>query len=75
MATVKQAIGEIDYVAFTEAIDKDEGTGKWPAGTRGTVVHDFGDHKMVEISNDRGETLDLPVVPVEKLKLIAAKHS
>jgi len=70
MATVKHAIGEIDVVAFTEAIDKDEGTGRWPAGTEGTVVIDLGDHKMVEISNDRGETLDMPVVPVEKLKLI-----
>jgi len=74
MATVKQAIGEIDVVAFTDAVDKDEGTGIWPAGTKGTVVHDFGDHKMVEISNERGETLDLPVIPVEKLELIA-KHS
>jgi hypothetical protein len=71
MATeVKQTIGEIDVVAFTEAIDKDKGTGKWPAGTEGTVVHDFGDHKMVEISDDRGVTQDLPVVAVEKLKLV-----
>jgi hypothetical protein len=70
-STTKQTIGEIDVVAFTEAIDKDEGTGRWPAGTEGTVVHDYGDHKMVEISNDLGETLDMPVVPVEKLRLIA----
>jgi hypothetical protein len=70
VSTVKQTIAEIDYVAFTEAIDKDEGTGKWPAGTRATVVIDLGDHKMVEISNDRGETLDMPVVPVEKLELV-----
>ena len=41
----------------------------------GTVVSDFGDHKMIEISNDLGETLDMPIAPVEKLKLIAAKHS
>ena len=73
VSTVKQTIAEIDYVAFTEEIDKDEGTGKWPAGTRGTVVIDLGDHKMVEISNDRGETLDMPVVPVEKLDLVT-KH-
>jgi hypothetical protein len=71
VSTIKQTIEEIDYVAFTEAIDKDEdGTGKWPAGTHGTVVIDLGDHKMVEISNDRGETLDMPVVPVEKLELV-----
>lgn len=64
MATVSQEIGEIDFVAFTHAV------GKWPAGTKGTVVADFGDAKMIEISNDRGETLDLPVVPVDKLKLL-----
>jgi len=72
----EQTIGEIDVVAFTEAIDKVEGTGKWPAGTRGTVVSDYGDHKEVEISDadNYGATLDMPVVPVEKLKLIS-KHS
>jgi hypothetical protein len=74
MATVKQAIGEVDVVAFVEAVGKVEGVGKWPAGTMGAVVIDFGDHKMVEISNDRGETLDLPVVAVEKLELVS-KHS
>jgi hypothetical protein len=74
VATVKQTIGEIDYVAFVEAVDKVEGAGRWPAGTRGTVVRDFGDYKMVEISNDRGESLDFPVVPQEKLGLIT-KHS
>jgi DNA polymerase/3'-5' exonuclease PolX len=75
MATrVKQAIGEIDVVAFTTAIDKVQGTGKWPAGTEGTVVSDYGDHKEVEISDNRGVALDFPVVPVEQLKLVE-KHS
>ncbi len=75
MATItKHAIGEHDYVALTEAIDKDESTGTWPAGTRGTVISDYGDHKMIDISNELGETLDMPTVPVEKLKLIS-KHS
>lgn len=81
---VKQAIGEIDVVAFTKAIDKDEtltrtpdenrGIGQWPVGTEGTVVSDYGDHKEVEIVNDAGETLDLVTVPVEHLKLVE-KHS
>jgi hypothetical protein len=49
MSIVK--IDEIDVVAFTEAIDKDEtltrapdedrGIGQWPAGTEGTVVSDY----------------------------------
>ena len=73
MATVKQAIGEIDVVSFVDSIGKVDGAGKWPAGTTGTVVHDFGDHKMVEIVGELGETLDLPVVPVEKLELVAKR--
>ena len=74
MAPVKQAIEEIDVVSFIEPVERDEGVGEWPAGTRGAVVHDFGDHKMVEIANERGETLDMPVVAIEKLELVA-KHS
>jgi hypothetical protein len=80
MTTTKQTIGEIDVVAFTQPIDKDEaltqpiekdrGIGQWPAGTTGTVVSDHGDVKMVEISDDRGVALDFVMVPVEKLELI-----
>lgn len=68
MATVKHAIGEHD---FTELLT---GVGKWPAGTRGTVVSDYGDVKQVEISDDRGQMLDLIQVPEPRLKLIS-KHS
>lgn len=74
MATVKQTIGEVDVVSFVEAVNKTEGVGEWPAGTVGAVVIDYGDNKMVEIANERGETLDLPVVSVEKLELVT-KHS
>jgi hypothetical protein len=73
----EQTIGEHDVVAFTEAIDKtdwSDATGTWPAGTRGTVVSDYGDHKEVEISDDLGVPLDFPVVPVEQLELVS-KHS
>jgi hypothetical protein len=67
MAIARQEIGEVDVVSFTEPV------GDWPAGTIGAVVGDYGDEKMVEISNERGETLDLPVVKVEKLRL-ESKH-
>jgi hypothetical protein len=68
--TVKQTIGEHDVVAFTETIAKAEHTGTWPAGTIGAVVSDYGDHKMIEIVGEKGETLDMPIVPVEKLELV-----
>ncbi len=84
MATAQQAIYENDVVALTQAVDKDEtltqpadrvrGIGQWPPGTVGAVVSDFGDHKLVEIANDRGVALDFLTVPVEQLELVA-KHS
>ncbi len=71
MATAKQAIREVDVVAFVQAVDKVNGDGRWPAGTTGTVVSDYGDHKEVEISNDRGVALDYVILPVEQT---AASH-
>ena len=70
MTTVKQAIGEVDVVAFERPIKKVDGVGNWPTGTTGTVLSDYSDDKEVEISNDRGETIDYVIVPVEQLKLI-----
>ncbi|MGO9249456.1 MAG: hypothetical protein ACLQQB_09465 [Solirubrobacteraceae bacterium] len=59
MATItKQAIGEHDVVAFTETIAKAEHPGTWPAGTIGTVISDYGDHKLIDIVGKDGVTLD-----------------
>lgn len=67
MATVEHAIGEIDVVELLESV------GHWPVGTIGTVVHDLGEWKQVEISDDRGAMLDLISVLEPKLRLVA-KH-
>ena len=63
--TDKREIEDIDVVEITEAV------GHWPAGARGTVVIDFGVDKMLEMSGERDDPLDLPVVSTEKLRLIA----
>jgi hypothetical protein len=69
MATVKHAIHEHDAVELLDAV------GEWPAGTGGAVVSDYGEVKLVEISDDEsGEMLDLIQVPESRLKLIA-QHS
>jgi len=68
MAIVKEAIGEHDFV---ELLDE---TGRWPAGVRGTVVSDYGDVKLVEISDERGMALDFIQVPEARLSMVA-KHS
>ncbi len=68
MATVKHAIGEHDFI---ELLD---GVGKWASGTTGTVVSDYGDAKLIEISDDSGAMLDLIQVAEDRLRLIT-KHS
>jgi hypothetical protein len=68
MATVEQAIKENDVV---ELLDP---AGRWPAGRVGAVVSDYGDVKLVEIADSRGEMLDLIQVSEPRLKLVA-KHS
>ncbi len=64
MATVKHAIGEHDVVEFRDEV------GKWAAGTKGTVVSDYGDVKLVEISDAQGVMLDLIQVPETGLRLV-----
>jgi hypothetical protein len=66
------AIHELDLVELHDPVEK--GEGQWPAGTLGTVVHDFGEMKMVEISDEQGRALDFPVVSADRLKLVS-KHS
>jgi len=70
MATVGHQIAEHDVVALREAVDA------WPAGTSGTVVSDYGETKLIEISDDSGATLDLIQAPLAKLDVTwrAAQH-
>jgi hypothetical protein len=74
MPLIEQAIHENDYVELTQPVAKVEGTGQWPAGTRGTVVAERDQHKMIEISDDRGVALDFISQTEDQLKLVS-KHS
>ncbi len=67
MATVKHAIGEHDFVELRSGI------GRWSSGVRGTIVSDYGEVKLVEISDERGVSLDFIQVPENDLRLVA-KH-
>jgi hypothetical protein len=65
---MQETIEEIDVVALKEPV------GHWPAGAQGTVMLDFGNDKLLEMSGDRDDPLDLPVVPAEKLELVVKYH-
>ena len=65
MATVKTRISENDYVELSRSL------GDWSAGTRGTAVSDYGSWKLIEISDEQGQMLDLVEVAEADLKLIS----
>jgi hypothetical protein len=48
-------------------------SGRWPAGTVGTVVEADADQALVEISDDRGHGLDFVSLPHDALS--AHQHS
>jgi hypothetical protein len=47
-------------------------TGRWPAGTRGTIVEAFEGGALVEISDERGHTVDMLPLPYDALRVTAA---
>jgi hypothetical protein len=50
---VTHPISEHDVVLFREAVQG------WPTGTVGTVVNDYGDVVLVEVSSESGNAMGL----------------
>lgn len=63
------------HIQENDVIELKRPVGRWKAGTRGTAVSDHGDSKLVEISDDLGQMLDLFEVPESGLRLIRAYPS
>lgn len=61
---IAHKITENDVVALKREIRS------WTAGTEGTAVSDHGGSKLVEISDDQGQMLDLFEVAEEDLELV-----
>jgi hypothetical protein len=64
MSTTRTIIGEHDVVALLNPV------GGWPAGTKGTVIYNDPDLKLVEICNEFGEALDELDVPPDQLGVV-----
>ncbi len=61
MAPAANSIREHDVVVLRNP------SGKWPPGTAGAVVSDYGDVKLIEIADERGVALDYVQVPASQL--------
>lgn len=59
------AIAELDVVELAVQ------TGRWPAGTEGTVLERRDQSVLVEISDERGHTQEIISVPADALRLVA----
>jgi hypothetical protein len=55
---------ELDVVELLYEVDG------WKPGTIGTVVELWDDRAMIEISNDDGETLDMPMIALDQAKVV-----
>jgi hypothetical protein len=44
--------------------------GRWPAGTRATVLEVFADGPLVEIADERGHTLEMLSLPWSGLRAV-----
>ncbi len=64
MAVVRPKIAEHDVVRLRRPLRE------WPAGTVGTALIDHGASKLVEISDDEGQELDLFEVAEVDLELV-----
>lgn len=61
-----ERIKALDVVELTAA------SGRWPKGTSGTVLELFGSEAaLVEISDDRGHTLDELELPLDALRAVS----
>jgi len=53
--------------AVLEVVELLTMSGRWPAGTKGTVVEADDQHALVEIIDDRGHASDFLSLPHDKL--------
>ena len=61
-----ERIKALDVVELTAA------SGRWPKGTHGTVLELFGSEAaLVEISDDRGHTLEELELPLDALRAVS----
>ncbi|MBF6619222.1 MAG: DUF4926 domain-containing protein [Patulibacter sp.] len=62
MASVEHMISEHDVVTLRSRV------GRWSAGSRGTVVQDYGRSKLIEFADEHGATLELVTVRGDQLE-------
>ncbi|MGH2951148.1 MAG: hypothetical protein ACRDKX_03795 [Solirubrobacterales bacterium] len=61
-----------ERVNVLDVVELRAASGRWPRGTQGTVLELFGaEAALVEISDDRGHTLDELELPIDALRIVS----
>lgn len=61
-----------ERVRVLDVVELTAASGRWPRGTEGTVLELFGSEAaLVEISDDRGHTLEELELPISALRTIS----
>ncbi len=56
-----------------DVVELTASSGRWPQGTEGTILELFGSEAaLVEISDDRGHTLEELELPIEVLRRLSS---
>lgn len=64
-----ESIHELDVVELTAA------SGRWPAGTVGTVVERRDDVVLVEVDDERGHSLDFVELPIAAARPVSTPYT
>ena len=59
------------HITENDVVELKRTVGRWPAGTQGTAVSDHGASKLIEVSDNQGQMLDLFEVAEVDLRLIS----
>jgi hypothetical protein len=61
-----------ELVKILDVVELTAASGRWPKGTRGTVLELFGSEAaLVEVADDRGHTLDELELPIDVLRTVS----
>jgi hypothetical protein len=61
-----------ERVKALDVVELAAASGRWPRGTRGTVLELFGSEAaLVEISDDRGHTLEELELPLDAIRVVS----
>lgn len=61
-----------EQVQILDVVELTAASGRWPRGTEGTVLELFGSKAaLVEISDDRGHTLEELELPLGALRIVS----